>query len=207
MYFQYGLQEINHLKKQDEKLKVVIEQIGFINREVIPDLFTALISSILSQQISSKAFSTIWNRFNDKFAPLSPSNIGKCEIEDIQKIGTSFRKAQYIYELALNIVNKNLDLDLISKLDDEEIIKELIKIKGIGRWTAQMLLIFSLQRPNVISYDDLAIIRGLKIIYGEEHISKEKFKEFENRFSPYNSVASLYIWAVAGDALKKKNLD
>ena len=197
MYFQYTEQELAFLKEKDEKLKAVIEEIGYIKRPIIPDLFTALISSILSQQISSQAFNTIWNRFLELSKPITAENILKLKVEEIQKIGTSFRKAQYIYELALKIKNKELNLETLNSLSDQEIIQELTKIKGIGKWTAQMLLIFSMQRKNVISYDDLAIIRGLKIIYKKDFISKIEFNEITSRFSPYNSSASLYIWAVA----------
>jgi len=197
MYFQYTEQELAFLKEKDEKLKAVIEEIGYIKRPIIPDLFTALISSILSQQISSQAFNTIWNRFLELSKPITAENILKLKVEEIQKIGTSFRKAQYIYELALKIKNKELNLETLNSLSDQEIIQELTKIKGIGKWTAQMLLIFSMQRKNVISYDDLAIIRGLKIIYKKDFISKIEFNEITSRFSPYNSIASLYIWAVA----------
>lgn len=194
MYFKYGTKEIEHLKKQDIKLAKAIEKIGLINREVIDDIYLALVNSIVSQQISKKAFITVWNRFLEKFSPITPININKQSIEDLQSIGISFRKANYIKELTSKVVSGELDLDNLSKLSDEEVIKELIKLNGIGRWTAEMILLFTLKREDILSYGDYAIRKGMRIIFELEELNKATFEDYRKRLSPYNSVASLYFW-------------
>lgn len=97
--------------------------------------------------------------------------------------------------------SKEFDLDKINSMSDEEVISELSSLKGIGVWTAEMLLLFCLQRPNVFSYGDLAILRGIRMVYHHRKVSREQFEKYRRRLSPYCSVASLYFWAVAGGAI------
>jgi len=198
--FEYTNNETDYLKKRDEKLGTAIEKIGHINREVIPDLFTALINSIVAQQISSKALNTVWSRLIEQLDEITPACIANTDEAIIQKCGISFRKAKYIKNAADCVLNGDIDLNNISKLSDEEIIKKLSRLNGIGEWTAEMLLIFSLQRKNVLSYNDLAIQRGIKMLYAHDSIDKELFNKYKNLYSPYASVASLYLWAIAGGA-------
>lgn len=196
--FEYSDAEMDYLKSKDETLGNAITKIGHIKRAVTPDLFTALISSIVSQQISSKAYHTVWGRITDSINEITPQRIAYMPAEEIQKFGISMRKAEYIKNAAISVLNGDIDILNLHKLTDEEICVQLSKFKGIGIWTAEMLMIFSLQRKNIISYYDLAIIRGMKMLYGYDNISKEKFNEHKIIYSPYASVASLYLWAIAG---------
>lgn len=195
--FIYGEKEINHLKNSDPILGAHIDKIGPIERTVIPDVFTALINSIVGQQISSKAKDTVWKRFEKRFPNITPKVLNYASIEEIQQCGMSMRKATYIKDAAATIFNDKLNINTLYTLPDEEVIKKLSSLYGVGVWTAEMILIFSLQRPNVMSWSDLGIRRGLKILYNHNKIDKELFQKYKSRYSPYSSVASLYIWEIA----------
>lgn len=196
-YFKYANKEMDYLKERDPILGAAIDRIGFVKREVNPDIFSALISSIISQQISTKAAITVKNRLLELVGEIKPENIIKLDLEEIQKCGMSMRKADYINSIAEAVISKAVDLNNLNKLSDEEVIKELTKLKGVGEWTAEMLLIHSLQRPNVLSFKDLGIRRGLMRLYSLDHISKDGFEVYRNRYSPYNTVASIYLWKIS----------
>jgi DNA-3-methyladenine glycosylase II len=198
-YFKYGEKEIEYLKKKDKKLSVAINRIGFIKRQVTPDTFVALISSIVSQQISNKAAETVWNRFVGLLTEVTPENIAKVDEEAIQKCGMSIRKVSYIKGAADAALSGQIDFHNLQSLSDDEIIKKLSALHGVGEWTAEMLLIFSLNRLNVLSYKDLAIRRGMMNLYGLKTLSKEQFEKYRKRYSPYGSVASLYLWHLSVD--------
>lgn len=201
-FFIYGEKEISFLKAKDKRLGEVIEKVAPIERNVIPDLFSALVHSIVGQQISTKAHSTIWHRMTNELGyPLSPTQIAGLEKETLQRFGITFKKAEYIKEAAKKVVNGDLDIEKLKSLQDNEVCKELVKLDGIGIWTAEMLLIFSMQRPNILSFGDLAILRGMRKVYHHRQISKKLFEKYKKRLSPYASVASLYFWAVAGGAV------
>ncbi|EHQ89794.1 DNA-3-methyladenine glycosylase family protein [Desulfosporosinus youngiae] len=199
-YFQYGEKEIEHLKAKDPILGAAIDEVGHIDRVVIPDMFMALVNSIVGQQISTKAQATIWERMQNQFAPLTPENIGIISAEDLQTCGISMRKALYIKEIAAAVLDGSLDLAHLHTMTDDEICKRLCRIKGIGVWTAEMLMTFSMQRMDIMSWDDLAIHRGLRMIYHHRKITPELFAKYKRRYSPYATVASLYLWAIAGGA-------
>lgn len=196
-YFKYGKKEITYLKKSDSKMKLLIEEVGMISRPINKDLYSSLLNSIISQQISSAAQKTIFKRLQELVNPLIPAEFLKKSKEEIQACGISWRKVDYMINLTEKIINNELDLNSLRNLSDEEVINELTKLKGIGVWTAEMLLIFSLERENVISYLDLAIIRGLKRLHQKDEISKEDFNYYQKLYTPYNSVASLYLWHLA----------
>ncbi|MGI6585525.1 MAG: DNA-3-methyladenine glycosylase family protein [Lutisporaceae bacterium] len=195
--FKYGQREIEYLKSRDKKLAAAIDRIGMIEREVIPDPFTALVSSIVGQQISSKAADTVWNRLEALLETITPESIAKTEISEIQACGMSARKAGYIKGAAEAALSGQVDFNALHTLSDEEIIIKLSSLRGVGIWTAEMLLIFSLCRPDVVSFKDLAICRGMMNLYGLKELPKEKFERYRKRYSPYGSVASLYLWALS----------
>jgi DNA-3-methyladenine glycosylase II len=199
-YFEYGETEINWLKSRDSVLGSAIDEIGHISRPVMPDLFEALANSIVAQQISTKALSTIWERIRGLIDPFTPDKVAAIPIEELQQCGISMRKAGYIKESAHAVASGELDLDALYKLPDEEVCARLKQIKGIGVWTAEMLMTFSMQRPDILSWDDLAIHRGLRMLYRHRKITPALFKKYKRRYSPYGTVASLYLWAIAGGA-------
>lgn len=197
----YGDEEKNYLKKKDARMAAVIERIGHIERTADDDLFSAVLHHIVGQQISAKAQQTVWSRFQNLCGRIEPAQIASLKAEDIQSCGISLRKAEYILDFARKIIDGSFDLAKVEAADDEEVIELLSSLKGIGRWTAEMILLFCLQRQDIFSYDDLAIQRGLRMIYRHKKIDKKLFDRYRRRFSPYGSIASFYIWAVSGGAL------
>lgn len=146
-----------------------------------------------------KAALTVESRLVDLLGEMTPENIYKTNIEDIQKCGMSMRKAEYIKDIGELALNKTIDFDNLSKLSDEEFIKEITKIRGVGVWTAEMLLIHSLQRKNILSFKDLGIRRGMEKLYDIDELSKDEFEIFKNRYTPYGSVASIYLWEISSE--------
>ena len=201
MYFEYGENEITYLRNKDKKLSEVIDQIGMIEREVDTDLFSAVVHHIIGQQISTKAQTTIWQRMKETLGEVNAETILSADISNLQSLGMTFRKAEYITDFARKVHEGVFDLEKVAQMSDEAAIKELASLKGIGVWTAAMILLFCLQRPDIFSYDDLAIQRGLRMVYHHRKIDRKLFEKYRRRFSPYCSVASLYLWAVAGGAI------
>ncbi|SMD05490.1 DNA-3-methyladenine glycosylase family protein [Sporomusa malonica] len=198
--FTYGQVEIEYLKRKDKKLGVAIDQIGMIEREVNPDVFSALVGSVLSQQISTKAAQTVRQRMNTLLdGDITPQGIAGAGAEAIKGCGMSTRKAGYIMGLAEAALTGVVDFGALHTLPDAQIINNLTALSGVGVWTAEMLLIFSLCRPDVVSYGDLAIRRGMLNLYGLRELTKDKFEKYRKRYSPYGSVASLYLWAISVD--------
>ncbi|ANU65647.1 DNA-3-methyladenine glycosylase family protein [Turicimonas muris] len=201
-FFVYGKKEISYFKAKDKRLGKVIDKVVHIERETIPDLFSALVHSIVGQQISTKDHSTIWQRMENELGyPLIPTHIAGLDKETLQTFGITFKKEEYIKVAAKKVVDGDLDIERLRFLSDNEVCKELVKLDGIGVWTAEMLLIFSMRRPNILSFGDLAILRGMRMVYHHRQISKKLFEKYKKRLSPYASVASLYFWAVAGGAV------
>lgn len=201
MYFQYGAAEIDYLSQKDKRLGEAIQKIGSIQREVDSDLFSAVVHHIIGQQISTKAQATIWQRMQEALGTVDAEHILAAGVPQLQKLGMTFRKAEYITDFAQKVQNGAFDLAHIGQKPDDEVIQELRQLKGIGVWTAEMILLFCLQRPNVFSFDDLAIQRGLRMLYHHRRIDRKLFEKYRRRFSPCCSVASLYLWAIAGGAL------
>lgn len=201
MYFEYGENEITYLQSKDKKLSEVIEQIGMIEREVDTDLFSSVVHHIIGQQISTKAQATIWQRMKDALGEVNAETILAADISELQSLGMTFRKAEYITDFAEKVHEGVFDLEAVAQMPDDAAIKELVSLKGIGVWTAEMILLFCLQRPDIFSYDDLAIQRGLRMVYHHRKIDRKLFEKYRRRFSPCCSVASLYLWAVAGGAI------
>ena len=199
-HFQYGDEEIHWLKSRDPILGAAMDEIGRIRRAVIPDLFTALVNAIVGQQISTKAQETVWKRMVERFSPITPQGIAATAVEELQACGISMRKAFYIKEAAQSAASGSLDLTRLSAMPDNEICTCLSRYKGVGVWTAEMLMTFSMQRPDILSWDDLAIQRGLRMLYRHRKITPALFAKYKRRYSPYASVASLYLWAIAGGA-------
>jgi DNA-3-methyladenine glycosylase II len=195
--FQYGQREIDHLARRDKKLGRAIDHIGMIERQVIPDLFKALVHSVVAQQISRTAADTVWGRLCRRLADITPRSVASTEVSDIQKCGLSMRKARYIKGIGGAAFSGDLDLLELRAMSDEEVIQKLSSLPGIGVWTAEMLLIFSLCRPDVVSWGDLGIRRGMMNLYGLKELSKNQFDRFRKRYSPCGSVASLYLWALS----------
>ena len=196
-FFKYTQTELDALKQKDKKLAAVIERYGIIKREINTDVFSALVGSIISQQISGKAAETVENKLVRLCGEITPELIHGMDISDIRQCGMSMRKANYIKEAAKAVRAGTIDPAALDSLPDEEIINLLTGLPGIGVWTAEMLLIFSLNRKNVLSYGDLAIRRGMCKLYGLESLTKERHGKYKKRYSPFGSIASLYLWRLS----------
>ena len=194
---EYGEKEINYLSQQDEKMAVLIEKAGHIYRDGESDLYASLTDSIVGQQISTAAHNTIRNRINEKFGILTPEKVMSIPDEELKSVGISYRKAGYIKDFSSKVLKGEIDIDSLYTMSDEYVIKELTKIKGVGQWTAEMMLTFCMQRPDLLSYGDLAIRRGIMKLYGLEELSVEDFHKLTDKFSPYRTTAALYFWHYA----------
>lgn len=201
VYFTIDPEALEYLKKADPVLGKAIDDIGKVRRVIRPNLYAALVNSIIGQQISTKAQQTIWNRLEDKLGKVTPENILSLSDEEVQSIGISFRKVSYIKEVSNEIVQGELDLSKLEEMSDNELIHRLSQIKGVGVWTAEMLMIFSMGREDILSWDDLAIHRGLRMLYHHRRITQKLFAKYQRRYSPYASIASLYLWEIAGGAI------
>lgn len=199
--FAYGEDEVAYLAARDPKLAEVMAAVGHIEREVHPDLFAALVNCIVGQQISTKAQTTVWNRVLEAFGEVTPEAMAACSDEELQRVGISFRKVGYIKGAAARVLSGEVDLVALAELPDDEVCRALSALPGIGVWTAEMLMTFSMQRPNILSWGDLAIQRGLRMVYHHRRITPELFAKYRRRYTPYCSVASLYLWEVAGGTI------
>ena len=202
MYFEYGDKEINYLKSKDKALAEAIDKIGHIYREVDTDLFSSVVHHIIGQQISTSAQTTIWRRMNEALGEITAETICTADINTLQKFGITFRKAEYIKDFADKVQSGEFDIEGLKGKSDEEVIIELSALKGIGVWTAEMIMIFCMQRLDILSYGDLAIHRGLRMLYHHRKVDKIKFERYRRRYSPYGSIASLYLWAISGGAIE-----
>ena len=200
-YFIYGQKEIDFLSRKDKRLAAAMERIGPIQREVRPDLFDALMHSIVGQQIATKAQQTVWARLVLALGEVTPETIDGAETATLQGVGLSFRKVAYMKAAARKVLLGELDVEALRLMDDASLCATLCALDGVGVWTAEMLMLFSLQRPDVLSFGDLAILRGLRMLHRHREVSRDRFETYRRRYSPYGSAASLYLWAIAGGAL------
>ena len=201
MNFRYGKKEVEYLKAKDRKLGAVIDRIGHVRFEVDGDLFSGVVGNIVAQQISGKAFATIMQRMAESIGDITAESLSKVETRTIQRCGMSMKKAEYIKDFAVKVASGAFDLARVAALPDDEVIAALSSLRGIGVWTAEMLLLFCLQRPDVLSFGDFGIQKGMRMVYRHRKITKALFQKYRRRLAPYGSVASLYFWSVANGEL------
>jgi DNA-3-methyladenine glycosylase II len=191
----YWADACKHLMKKDRVMKRLIPQFGDACLQTRGDAFVTLARSIVGQQISVKAAQTVWERFSALPRNLTPASVLKLKVDDMRAAGLSVRKVEYLVDLALHFDNDKLHVASWESMDDEAIIAELITIRGIGRWTAEMFLIFHFMRPNVLPLDDVGLINGISRNYfSGEVVSRSDAREVANAWAPYRSVATWYIW-------------
>jgi DNA-3-methyladenine glycosylase II len=168
-----------------------------------PDAYGALLRTIVGQQLSSKAARTIYERVLALFGGRTPSPAELLAVseEDLRGAGLSGRKVAYIRDLARHVLDGELELDRLEQLGDEQVISEIVAVRGLGRWSAEMFLIFHLERPDVTSAGDLGLRRAMMVEYElEEMPGEERFLEIAERWRPHRSLASIYLWeSLAGD--------
>ncbi len=198
MRFELTDKIIEHFKV-DPVMHKVMQKYPFPERGINENHFEELIRSIIYQQISIKAGKTVFARLTDCF-PITPESLYAASVDEIQACGLTFKKVEYMKSLAKAILDRNVHFDNIEEMSDKEIIKMLVQVKGIGVWTAEMFLMFSLGRPDVNSYGDLAIRRGFKNLYRlENEPTKKEFMEMVSIWSPYSTYAHFYLWFASGE--------
>ena len=195
----YWDEACRHLSKRDRVMKKLIPQFGEARLQSRGDAFTTLARSIVGQQISVKAAQSVWNRFatavGGPSTRLQPASVLALDTPALRAAGLSARKAEYLGDLARHFESGAVHVLQWQQMDDEAIIDELVAIRGIGRWTAEMFLIFHLMRPNVMPLDDLGLIKGISLGYfSGEPVSRAEAREVGEAWAPYRSVATWYIW-------------
>ena len=185
-----------HLAKVDRVMRRLIPRFGDACLQSRGDPFVTLARSVVGQQISVQAAQTIWDRFAKLGrGKLQASKVLRMKVDDMRACGLSARKIEYLVDLALHFDSGALHVQQWDAMDDEAIIAELIAIRGIGRWTAEMFLIFHLMRPNVLPLDDIGMLRGISEHYfSGEPVSRSEAKEVAAAWAPYRSVAVWYLW-------------
>ncbi len=195
----YWDEACKHLARRDRVMKKLIPQFGEARLQSRGDAFTTLARSIVGQQISVKAAQSVWERFAALLpAPstkLPPQQVLGLEVDAMRAAGLSARKVEYLRDLAQHFANNTVHVRQWQQMDDEAIVEELVAIRGIGRWTAEMFLIFHLMRPNVLPIDDLGLIKGISVNYfSGEPVTRAEAREVGDAWAPYRSVATWYIW-------------
>lgn len=193
---------IAHFKKVDPILHKVLEKVYKIHGEDLfniskkEELFDDLAESIVSQQLSVRASDAIYKRILDLMPgkKLNPGNLLRINDEDLRKAGLSFGKIKYLKDLSEKVKSGQLELDKLDALENEEVISRLTKVKGIGRWTAEMFLMFGLGRPDIFSHGDLGLKNAIKKIYGFENYKIEEVEDIVVKWSPYRTLAARVLW-------------
>jgi len=182
------------LSKKDKKLARIINQYDgyLVSRD---DPFYSLCRSIIGQQISVKAADSIWSKFEKIIKKIKPKNLIKLPKAKLASIGLSRQKILYLKIIAKEFFKKTLDVKNLQKMSDDEAIKSLVRIKGIGVWTAQMFLIFNLKRSNIFPFSDIGLIKAISKNYKQKYpLKKEELDYFKNKWDPYSTVATWYMW-------------
>ena len=189
-------QIIESLSSADAVMSKLIERYKVIKYELDEAYFTSLISTIIGQQLSNKVADVIWRRFQYMVGEdITPEKVLEINDDSYRCIGISYAKTTYIKNIAHAIKSEQLTTTKFPIMADEEIINQLIQIKGIGRWTAEMFLIFSLGRENIFSSSDGGLERAINILYGNgNELSKKEHLTISDKWKPYKSIASLYLW-------------
>ena len=196
---EYWDEACKHLTKRDRVMKKLIPQFGEARLQSRGDAFTTLARSIVGQQISVKAAQSVWDRFAGLLpgpsTRIPPAAVLDLSADGLRQIGLSARKVDYLRDLAGHFHTGAVHVRQWSSMEDEAIIEELIAIRGIGRWTAEMFLIFHLMRPNVMPLDDLGLLKGISLNYfSGEPVSRVEAREVGDAWAPFRSVATWYIW-------------
>ena len=201
MIFRILEKEKKLLLRQAPEFRDAVKTIRLRSFACAPDLFQALVQSIVSQQLAVKAADAIYARLEKLLGKLTPENLNDASDEALRTCGLSMRKIEYLRGIAQAVLTNTLDLHALRKMDDQAVIRELVKLKGVGEWTAEMLLIFALGRRDVLSAKDLGIQRGIMLLNHLDKLTPEEFARFKKRYSPCGTLASLYLWRIKDGGL------
>ena len=191
------------LLKRDKKMRILINEFGSPDFDLRQDYFQSLLRSIVFQQLSGKAAQTIYERFVNhipKTSNLCPNEVLKLDKDEVRKAGLSFQKINYVRNLADYFENNPLKKKEVERMTEEEISKELTQIKGIGQWTVDMFLMFTLNRADILPYKDLGIQKGIMKILNMKNLpSKKEMENCSRKWRPYRTIACWYLWRIADD--------
>lgn len=201
MHYPITAEALDYLRKKDKRLGEVIDQLGTLQIPTTANLFEALAYAIVGQQISGKACETIWRRLTELVGAVTPTSILVQLTEALRACGLSERKVEYLQDSAQRIVDGRLDIQALHHLPYQEVVTQLTALRGVGLWTAEMLMISGLHHPDVLSYGDLGIHRGLRMLYRHRTIDRTRWERYRRRYSPYGTTASFYLWAIASGAI------
>lgn len=198
-------ERVKYLKQKDAKLSFVIDYIGSVKYSYCNDYFKFLVGEIVGQMLSNKVGYIIEKRLislcNDD---VSPERIIELSIEQLRSIGLSYAKSNYLHNLSTAVLKKEINLTELNNLSDNDIIKNLTQIKGIGKWTAKMFLIFALQRENVLPFEDGAFLQSYKWLYNTKDIRPKSIKQQCECWNPYSSIAARYLYMALDNGLTKR---
>jgi DNA-3-methyladenine glycosylase II len=181
--------------RRDRIMNKLIPQFGDMHLRGHPDPFTTLARSIVGQQVTVKAAESAWGKLRELCPKMTPSQVIKAGAVELAACGLSKRKTEYVLDLADHFKEKRVHANLWSQMDDEAVIAELVRIRGITRWTAEMFLIFNLLRPNVLPLDDAGLIQGISQNYfSGEPVSRSDAREVAANWEPWRTVATWYLW-------------
>ena len=184
-----------HLAKHDKVLRRLVGKYPDAELGTRGDAFQTLARSIVGQQISVKAAQSIWNRFAECSGAVTPGAVAALEPERMRACGLSGSKVRYLHDLASHFASGAVKPRRWSRMDDEAIIEDLVRVKGIGRWSVEMFLIFHLMRPDVLPVDDLGLRRAMERNYNDgEPLTRDEMRGIGKRWSPWSSVATWYLW-------------
>ena len=193
----YNVDALQYLCKADSNLEKIIKVVGKYSIKIRNDPFQSLIESIIYQQLAGKAANAIYNRFINYYdnKEITPARILNSSNDNLKKVGLSNRKIDYLKDLASHIYDGRINLEELPTMNDEEIINKLVNVKGIGRWTSEMFLIFSLGRQDVLPVTDLGVRKAIQKIYSLSELPKPNtMMEIAKPWRPYRSIATWYLW-------------
>ncbi len=191
----YWTAACDHLMKKDRVMRRLVPKFIGASIETPGEPFVTLARSVVGQQISVKAAQSVWDRFSALMKTVNPRAVSKLTVEDMRAAGLSGRKVEYIKDLADYFQTGKVSVKQWDAMEDEAIIAELIAIRGIGRWTAEMFLMFYLRRPDVLPLDDVGLLNGIsKLYFSDEPVSRSEVRDLARAWEPYRSVATWYIW-------------
>jgi DNA-3-methyladenine glycosylase II len=197
------LHAIEELGKLDPALGKLMDQCGPIEIPLQENYFTSIASAIVGQQLSNRVAGVLWTRLAELSGEaVSPTTMLSLEEEDLRRIGISYSKIKYLKALSTAVIENRLELNQLHLFDDDEIVRQLTSVKGIGPWTAEMFLIFSMGRLDVFSVGDAGLQRAVKWLYNREDVpGKEELLRISNQWKPYRTIAALYLWRAIDDKM------
>lgn len=201
MKFNITQQDKDALCRQAPEFTEIVRRIDFSSFDFCGDLFSTLVQSIVSQQLAVRAADAIWGRLQTLLGEITAERLLSMEFDALRGCGLSGRKIEYLRGIAQARISGTTDFEALANQSDADVIAELIKLKGVGVWTAEMMLIFAFGRPDVLSFHDLGIRRGIMILNHLDTLSGADFEVYRKRYSPYGTLASLYFWRIKDGGL------